>query len=101
MFSTRTYHVAVRSSILLRSKPPFVNKHHVNMSTITDAIKKFTISKAIKRDHREIEEYYNEVINHPGNHDHQQRYANRFTWELARHAVAEAGRLPCDGEVSE
>jgi hemerythrin superfamily protein len=47
-----------------------------------------TISDAIKEDHRELEEYYNEVINST-DHDHQQSYGNQFTWELARHSVGE------------
>jgi len=47
-----------------------------------------TISQAITKDHRELETYYNEVINST-DHDHQQRYGNQFTWELARHSVAE------------
>ncbi|KAM7184181.1 hypothetical protein V8F20_012319 [Naviculisporaceae sp. PSN 640] len=47
-----------------------------------------TISEAIKKDHRELEQYYNEVINST-DHDHQQRFGNQFTWELARHSVAE------------
>ena len=49
------------------------------MSTITDAIVK---------DHRELEQYYNEVIN-SNDPDHQERYQNQFTWELARHSVGE------------
>lgn len=47
-----------------------------------------TISDAIIKDHRELESYYNEVIN-SNDHDHQQRYGNQFTWELARHSVGE------------
>jgi hemerythrin superfamily protein len=47
-----------------------------------------TISDAITHDHRELEQYYNEVIN-SNDHDHQQRYGNQFTWELARHSVGE------------
>ena len=47
-----------------------------------------TISDAIKKDHREMKQYYNEVIN-SSDHDHQDRYGNQFTWELARHSVAE------------
>jgi len=47
-----------------------------------------TISDAIAKDHRELEEYYNEVVN-SSDHDHQQRYGNQFTWELARHSVGE------------
>ncbi|KAI1298005.1 hemerythrin HHE cation binding domain-containing protein [Xylaria venustula] len=53
-------------------------------STATTA----TISQAITKDHRELEQYYNEVIN-SSDHDHQQRYGNQFTWELARHSVGE------------
>lgn len=48
-----------------------------------------TISEAIIKDHRELKEYYNEIINNPDNIDHQTRYGNQFTWELARHSVAE------------
>jgi len=47
-----------------------------------------TISDAIIKDHREIESYYNEVVNST-DHDHQQRFGNQFTWELARHSVGE------------
>lgn len=48
-----------------------------------------TISEAINEDHRELEEYHNEIINNPHDHDHQQRYGNQFVWELARHSVGE------------
>ena len=48
-----------------------------------------TISQAITKDHRELGQYYNEVVNNAGNHDHQQLYGNQFTWELARHSVGE------------
>lgn len=47
-----------------------------------------TISDAITKDHRELEQYYNEVIGST-DPDHQQRYGNQFTWELARHSVGE------------
>jgi hemerythrin superfamily protein len=47
-----------------------------------------TISEAIMKDHRELEQYYNEVIN-SNDDDHQTRYGNQFTWELARHSVGE------------
>lgn len=49
------------------------------MSTITDAIKK---------DHAELEEYFQQVTS-SSDPDHQQRFGNQFTWELARHSVAE------------
>lgn len=47
-----------------------------------------TISDTITKDHRELEQYYNEVVN-SNDHDHQERFGNQFTWELARHSVAE------------
>ncbi|KAM9874800.1 HHE domain-containing protein [Verticillium dahliae] len=47
-----------------------------------------TITDAITKDHRELEQYYNEVIN-SNDHDHQERYGNQFTWELARHSIGE------------
>jgi hemerythrin superfamily protein len=48
-----------------------------------------TISEAITHDHRELQKYYDEIINNPDDIDHQTRYGNQFTWELARHSVAE------------
>merc|ERR1712054_659727 len=50
------------------------------LATSTTAMS--TISSAITKDHRELEQYYNEIVNST-NHDHQQRYGNQFTWELA------------------
>ncbi|KAH8193740.1 hypothetical protein TruAng_012094 [Truncatella angustata] len=47
-----------------------------------------TITEAITKDHRELEEYYNQVIN-SNDADHRVRYGNEFTWELARHSVGE------------
>jgi len=47
-----------------------------------------TISEAITKDHRELDQYYSEVVN-SSDPDHQQRFGNQFTWELARHSVAE------------
>jgi hemerythrin superfamily protein len=48
-----------------------------------------TISEAITKDHRELKQYYDEIVNNPDDIDHQTRYGNQFTWELARHSVAE------------
>jgi hemerythrin-like domain-containing protein len=47
-----------------------------------------TISEVITKDHREIQKYYDEVVN-SDDIDHQTRYGNQFRWELARHSVAE------------
>src|SRR6202000_1627339 len=46
------------------------------------------VSDVIKEDHRELKEYYNQIIN-SSDHDVQTRYQTLFAWELARHAVAE------------
>ncbi|KAF5027134.1 hypothetical protein F66182_760 [Fusarium sp. NRRL 66182] len=46
------------------------------------------VSDAIVRDHRELKDYYNQVVNST-DHDHQQRFGNQFVWELARHSIGE------------
>lgn len=46
------------------------------------------ISEAIKDDHRRLESYYNIIMNSE-DEDEQTRFQNQFTWELARHAIAE------------
>lgn len=56
---------------------------------VTDFNTPVNLSETIAKDHRELETYYNEVIQNPGRHDHQQRFGNQFTWELARHSIGE------------
>lgn len=46
------------------------------------------ISDAIKKDHRELEQYYNNIIGAQDN-DEATRWQNQFTWELARHSIGE------------
>ncbi|RYP93618.1 hypothetical protein DL770_000250 [Monosporascus sp. CRB-9-2] len=46
------------------------------------------VSDAIKHDHRELEDYYNKIVN-TSDHDERERYQNAFTWELARHSIGE------------
>ncbi|KAI9886787.1 MAG: hypothetical protein M1823_001430 [Watsoniomyces obsoletus] len=50
-----------------------------NMSTITDSV---------LRDHREVEECYDHIVNAPDD-DQRTRWQNQFIWELARHSHAE------------
>jgi hypothetical protein len=38
-----------------------------------------TISEAITKDHRELKQYYDEIVNNPDNIDHQTRFGNQFT----------------------
>lgn len=49
----------------------------------------FNISQAVYNDHRELEVYYNEIVNNVGNHKHQERFGHLFMWELARHSAGE------------
>ncbi|KAH8801463.1 hemerythrin family protein [Xylogone sp. PMI_703] len=46
------------------------------------------ISDAIKKDHTELKDYYNNILNAADN-DVATRWQNQFTWELARHSIAE------------
>jgi hemerythrin superfamily protein len=46
------------------------------------------ISEAITQDHQKLEYYYDTIVNSE-DEDEQTRFQNQFTWELARHAVAE------------
>ncbi|KFY21560.1 hypothetical protein V493_07297 [Pseudogymnoascus sp. VKM F-4281 (FW-2241)] len=57
----------------------FLSASTVNMSRISDAIKK---------DHRELEQYYRNILNAKDN-DEATRWQNQFTWELARHSIGE------------
>ena len=57
-------------------------------SKITSCAPMSTISDAIKKDHEEIKEYANK-IRVATNDDAKARWQNQFTWELARHSIAE------------
>ncbi|EXA32412.1 related to HHE domain protein [Fusarium oxysporum] len=65
---------------VLRASPRFMRIQTAALSS--------AISDAIIQDHRELEKYYNKVINST-DHDHQQRFGNQFVWELARHSIGE------------
>jgi len=63
--------------------------HHIGRTHLLPRLASMsTISDAIVKDHRELEAYYNEVVN-ASDHDTKERYGNQFTWELARHSVGE------------
>ncbi|KAG6897782.1 hypothetical protein C0992_011195 [Termitomyces sp. T32_za158] len=51
--------------------------------------KQQTLIQAIKEDHREINDYYDQFVQASGNPDAQERWARQLTWEVARHAVGE------------
>lgn len=67
-------------------KPRFFLAHqrHFSQSTATMA----PIIDTLKGDHRDIENYYNRIIN-ASDKDEATRYQNQFTWELARHSIGE------------
>ena len=70
------------NSIRLRFQPQsirYLSASATIMSRIIDAIKK---------DHSELKQYYNNIINAKSN-DEATRWQNQFTWELARHSIAE------------
>jgi len=46
------------------------------------------ISDAIKKDHREIEDYYRKILASSTDKEKTQ-WQNQFTWELARHSIGE------------
>ncbi|KAF9167786.1 hypothetical protein DFQ27_002280 [Actinomortierella ambigua] len=46
------------------------------------------VSDFIIKDHRELEEYYHNILNSKTD-DEKTRWQNQFTWELARHSVGE------------
>jgi hypothetical protein len=52
------------------------------------AINMVTVSEAITHDHRELEEYSNNILN-AADADSKIRWQNQFIWELARHSIAE------------
>jgi hypothetical protein len=46
------------------------------------------ISEAITKDHKRLKDLYDTIVSSEDT-DEQTRFQNQFTWELARHAVAE------------
>ncbi|WWC90931.1 uncharacterized protein L201_005869 [Kwoniella dendrophila CBS 6074] len=47
-----------------------------------------TVSEVIAHDHRELEEYYDNILS-SSTEDDKVRWQNQFTWELARHSIGE------------
>jgi hypothetical protein len=61
-----------------------VNAAAANMSSANAG----TVSDAIKYDHAELKEYYNNILSAQDD-DSKIRWQNQFTWELARHSIGE------------
>jgi len=76
-FLIKAAHPLTRSAIHIFKRNDFTLR--AAMSTISDAIKK---------DHEDIKEYANN-IRAATDDDTKTRWQNQFTWELARHSIAE------------
>lgn len=61
---------------------------HTQHAFSTSAAAAGAVSDAIQHDHRELEEYYDNIINAKDS-DTKDRWRNQFIWELARHSIAE------------
>ncbi|KAG6817510.1 hypothetical protein H0H87_008137 [Tephrocybe sp. NHM501043] len=46
-----------------------------------------TLVDAIKEDHQEMYEYYDQYVKATGNADAQERWSRQLTWEIARHVT--------------
>ncbi|OKL58229.1 putative hemerythrin-like protein [Talaromyces atroroseus] len=46
------------------------------------------ISETIQHDHRELEDAYKKILSNPDLNE-KKKWQNQFTWELARHSIAE------------
>lgn len=71
-------------------KPTIIHSHQAfgNITPFHMSSGLQTVSDVIKDDHRELEEYYNHIVNGK-DQDEMTRYQNQFVWELARHSIAE------------
>jgi len=62
--------------------------HTIRRNVLTTRLAMSTISDAIKRDHKEINECADN-IRAAKDDDSKARWQNQFTWELARHSIGE------------
>jgi hypothetical protein len=74
---------SARVSIPRRAIPP---THFI--AALASARTMSTLSDVIMHDHRELEEYYDNILK-ASSPDEKVRWQNQFTWELARHSVGE------------
>jgi len=74
----------------LRQISPFIGARHscLYRPFSLTAVNMARVSEPIKKDHRELEDYYNRIVNST-DPEEQTRYQNLFTWELARHSIGE------------
>ncbi|KAG0264607.1 hypothetical protein BGZ95_003551 [Linnemannia exigua] len=105
MLSSRLHHIAAARCTLLpcivhtvtiTTSASILSANHcyrhcrnlATSSTMSQATTQQRISEPVKKDHRELEEYYHKILD-AKDEDEKTRWANQFTWELARHSVGE------------
>ncbi|KAF9125157.1 hypothetical protein BGW39_007626 [Mortierella sp. 14UC] len=97
MFSSRIHsivnparltHLPRTVTATVSASPAYYHRHLATSSVMSQATTQQRISEPVKKDHREIEEYYHKILN-AKDEDEKTRWANQFTWELARHSVGE------------
>jgi hypothetical protein len=72
MFSARAI-TSPQLRVVFKNRPIHFTQH-----LLKSTLAMTSISDAITKDHRELEQYYNEVVN-AADLDHQERYGNQFT----------------------
>jgi len=76
-----------RAAILLyKAQSPYTFSQVRLISTTRSILA--PLSNAIIKDHKELDDYYNKIQS-AKDEDTMTRYQNQFTWELARHSIAE------------
>ncbi|KAI0556046.1 HHE domain protein [Xylaria curta] len=74
----------------IRSAPSLARKIYKTIPQLFSAttVTMAKISDSIVHDHKELEQFYNNIKNAKSN-DEKMQWRNQFTWELARHSVGE------------
>ena len=73
---------------LRRFRPASALVNSFAQTSIRRAAAMSTVSDALIKDHRELEDYYQNIVNATDD-DTRTRWQNQFTWELARHSIGE------------
>ncbi|KAI1466583.1 hemerythrin HHE cation binding domain-containing protein [Daldinia caldariorum] len=84
----RPYPDTIVSSSLMGSKSHMTTDNRSPKDPNQTLSQADSISAVIRHDHRQIEKYFDKIIN-ASDRDTQRRYQNAFVWELSRHTIAE------------
>ena len=70
------------------SHPRGSNLIPLSVAPFSASMMTMSVTEAVTHDHRELVDYYNNIIKAPGT-DTAIRWQNQFVWELARHSIGE------------